>query len=209
MAPTVTSDLTSDPTGDATSSQNSGSERTSTGVIAVAKTEHIAPRERPTLAELFAAHVAFVWRVLASHGVHEADIEDSTQEVFLTAHRRMEQWDPERASARTWLYAIAIRFAANYRRLARVRYEQPADETEPPPHEADADAHLDRRRLLAKLDATLAAMSEDKRSVFVLFELEGLQMIEVAKVVGCPVQTAYARLYAARRLVVSALGRGT
>jgi RNA polymerase sigma-70 factor (ECF subfamily) len=43
----------------------------------------------------------------------------------------------------------------------------------------------------------------------VLFELEELSMAEVAVAVGCPLQTAYARLYAARSVVEAALRRAT
>jgi RNA polymerase sigma-70 factor (ECF subfamily) len=39
-----------------------------------------------------------------------------------------------------------------------------------------------------------------------MFEWEALSMAEVAELVGVPVQTAYARLYAARKQVQAALG---
>jgi RNA polymerase sigma-70 factor (ECF subfamily) len=51
------------------------------------------------------------------------------------------------------------------------------------------------------LDRALAALDDDKRAVFVLFELEQAPMQAVADAVGVPLQTAYARLYAARRLI--------
>jgi len=41
----------------------------------------------------------------------------------------------------------------------------------------------------------------------VLFDIEGVSMDEVAEIVGCPLQTAYSRLYAARRKVEAALAR--
>ena len=63
---------------------------------------------------------------------------------------------------------------------------------------------LRRRRALTALHAALDRLDEDKRAVFVLFEIEQLSMREVADAVGCPVQTAYARLYAARALVTQA-----
>ena len=44
--------------------------------------------------------------------------------------------------------------------------------------------------------------------VFVLFDIEGVPMDEVAQIVGCPLQTAYSRLYAARRKVEGAMARG-
>jgi RNA polymerase sigma-70 factor (ECF subfamily) len=43
--------------------------------------------------------------------------------------------------------------------------------------------------------------------VFVLYELEELPMIEVAEAVGCPLQTAYSRLHAARDAVEAAVVR--
>jgi RNA polymerase sigma-70 factor (ECF subfamily) len=41
----------------------------------------------------------------------------------------------------------------------------------------------------------------------VLYELEGLSMAEIAVSLECPLQTAYARLHAARRLVLAAFGQ--
>jgi len=43
--------------------------------------------------------------------------------------------------------------------------------------------------------------------VFVLFELEEVAMAEVAEIVGCPLQTAYSRLHAARAEVATATAR--
>jgi RNA polymerase sigma-70 factor (ECF subfamily) len=53
-------------------------------------------------------------------------------------------------------------------------------------------------RLLARLD-------DDQRAVFVLYEMEGLSMPEVAEALGCPQTTAYSRLYAARKVLRAAV----
>ena len=45
----------------------------------------------------------------------------------------------------------------------------------------------------------LNSMSEKKRNVFILFELEGLPGAEVAEMVGCPLDTMWTRLFHARR----------
>jgi len=161
--------------------------------------------ERPSPAELFERHVTFVWRVVAAHGVREADVPDVTQDVFIAAFRRLEDWDPERASATSWLYAIAVRVAANHRRKAHVRREAPG-EGPVTALEADPGAAIDRQRLLAELDDALSAMDAPKRDVFVLFEIAELTMHEVAVTVGCPLKTAYKRLYAARRTIAEKLG---
>ena len=68
-------------------------------------------------------------------------------------------------------------------------------------------ARGDQYRGLDRLDAALAALDEDKRAVFVLFEIEELSMQEVASAVDCPLQTAYARLYAGRKQIEAAFRR--
>ncbi len=63
------------------------------------------------------------------------------------------------------------------------------------------------REARATLDRILDGLDDDKRAVFVLFEIEELPMTEVAMAVGCPLQTAYSRLHAARREVEAAMHR--
>jgi RNA polymerase sigma-70 factor (ECF subfamily) len=188
---------------------------TSTGVtLALASSEAAArPGQlsgaaelaRPTTSELFERYVTFVWRVVAAHGVREADVPDVTQDVFLVAFRRWEDWDPRRSSATSWLYGIAARVAANHRRKAHLRREHASDvpqaSTAPDPGEA-----LDRQRLLSELSEALLAMDEGKRDVFVLFEIAELTMQDVAATVGCPLKTAYKRLYRARQEISEKLG---
>jgi RNA polymerase sigma-70 factor (ECF subfamily) len=63
------------------------------------------------------------------------------------------------------------------------------------------------RQARAKLDAILDKLDDSKRAVFVLYEIEELSMSDVAAAVGCPVQTAYSRLHAARTEVAAAIAR--
>jgi RNA polymerase sigma-70 factor, ECF subfamily len=160
---------------------------------------------RPSPSELFERYVTFVWRVVAAHGVRPADVADVTQDVFVVAFRKMDDWDPKRAAATSWLYAIATRVASNHRRKAHVRREHtgeaPKSSIAPDPGEA-----IDRQRLLGELEEALLAMDAPKRDAFVLFEVAELSMQEVAVTLGCPLKTAYKRLYAARREISEKVG---
>jgi len=160
---------------------------------------------RPTVAELFQQHASFIWRVVAGHGVAAADVPDVTQEVFLIAFRKLDEWDPARSSATSWLYAIAIRVAANHRRRAHLRHESPG-ELPQVAFSPDPGGTIDRTRLLAQLDAALAEMDPRRRDVFILYEIAEQSMHDVARAAGCPLKTAYKRLYAARREVAARLG---
>ncbi len=151
-----------------------------------------------TVDALWTAHAGFVWRTLRHFGVAPVDLEDQTQEVFLVAHRRLDQWS---GPPRPWLYGIARRCAAAYRRQGHRRHEHPF-ETLP---EGQAAQDFSERAELCFLNRVLQSLDEDKRAVFLLYEIEEMSMREVAESVQCPLQTAYTRLYAARRDIARAL----
>ncbi len=149
-------------------------------------------------------HAGFLWRALRHLGVRERDLEDVCQDVFLVAHRRYTDFRGD-SSLRTWLYGIAIRLASEHRRRAHVRREVPT--SEPPGTETPASGpdNVERSELRNLFNSILDELDDDKRAVFVLYEIEDLDMKEVSKVVGCPLQTAYSRLHAARQFVADAV----
>ena len=151
------------------------------------------------------AHASYVGRSLRYLGVPEADLEDAAQEVFVVVHRRLGSFEG-RSSLRTWLYGVCVRVASARRRRASVRHESvvpvPPDTATAPTQEQHVERGEARDRLLAVLDR----LDEDKRAVFVLYEIERQPMQEIATALGCPLQTAYYRLHAARKAVVEAFG---
>jgi RNA polymerase sigma-70 factor (ECF subfamily) len=154
---------------------------------------------RLTSRQVFHEHAAYVFRVLRYFGVREADLPDVCQEVFVTVHRKIDGFEG-RSSIRTWLYRICQRAASDHRRRAYVRREVATDFTAQEPDEVIASqaGQIEARSTLLR---ALSALDEDKRDVFVLYEIEGMTMREVCKVVDCPLQTAYSRLHAARDIV--------
>lgn len=155
---------------------------------------------------LFREHAPRVWRALRRLGVREADVEDVAQEVFVVVHRKLPEFEG-RSSLRTWIYGICVRTASDYRRRAHVRREQPTDRMPDERRSAPQLKELEREQARALLDDALATLDEAKRAVFVLYEIEELDMPQVAEALGCPLQTAYSRLYAARRRLKAEIGR--
>lgn len=155
----------------------------------------------PSFAEIFHEHARFVWRSLLGLGVRAADVDDACQEVLLVVHRRLSDFDGR--SVRSWLYAICLRVAADYRRSARVRSEIAVSEV---PDAALAAGQHDRAQsneLWTRLLEVLDELDAEKRGAFVLYEVEELTIREVAEALECPLQTAYSRLQAAREHVRS------
>ena len=134
--------------------------------------------------------------------VASADCHDLKQEIFVIVHRKLHEYDG-RASLRSWIYGICVRMTSTYRRSARIRREEAIGHPEIDSvlgiEAAVQDRHLDSRRAYAHAEALLGKLDDEKRRVFVLYEIEGLSMIEVAEAIGCPLQTAYSRLHAARK----------
>jgi RNA polymerase sigma-70 factor, ECF subfamily len=170
-----------------------------------------AAAPRLDFVEVFREHGAFVLRTVRRMGVPSCDVEDVAQNVFLVVHRHLGSYEG-RGSVKAWLFGIVRRAVADHRRARRRRPEVPT--LDPPVGSAPplGEADLDRARERALLDRALDSLSDDKREVFVLYELEQMPMAEVAAAVGCPLQTAYSRLYSARErvkeLVLSAARRG-
>jgi RNA polymerase sigma-70 factor, ECF subfamily len=162
--------------------------------------------------QLYAQHVDFVWRNLRRLGVPDAQVDDAVQEVFLVLHRRRTEFEG-RASLRTWLFRILLRVAADQRRSARRksplawwRGEAIDVETVPDPA-ASPHEETARREAAAALHRLLAGLDDDKRAVFVLAELEQMAMPEIAAALDVNLNTAYARLRAARRDFERAVAR--
>ena len=179
-------------------------------VRSLAGTLEVAPAATASAAldfsEIFRTYSPYAWRAVRRLGVAEADAGDACQEVFMVLHRKLAEIDGVR-SVRGYVYGVCVRVASDYRRSARVRREQVSDRVP----ECTVVAHQDRdvatRQAREHLEAVLASMDDAKRAVFVLYELEELSMAEIAEAVGCPLQTAYSRLHAARNEVRAAFTR--
>src|SRR5262249_15119491 len=100
----------------------------------------------------------------------------------------------------------AINVVLMHRRALRSRPSFAPGPTEAELDDEDLpDEQLMRRRRVAALYRLLDGMSEKKRTVYVLHELEGLTPAEIAKVVGAPVLTVRTRLFYARRALLAQL----
>ncbi len=153
---------------------------------------------------LYREHYPFVWRCLRRLGVH-GETEDAAQEVFVTAYRRLHTYEG-RSSMQAWLAGIARKIAFRSRRTDE-RRQRRHEALTPPPNPADLESWLRRKEAMAFLDAFLDGLDPDKRSVFVLCELEGLRGRQAAAALGVNQNTAYARLRAARSAFERACAR--
>ena len=139
------------------------------------------------------AHLNQVWRQLRAMGVHTHDLDDASQEVFLTAFRKLDAFDGD-AKLSTWLYAIAYRVGCNYRRRARRECVDELLEGEHASDQLDPEQSLAERRAAVMVQRFCDQLSSKLRDVFVLCLLEGQPARDVAELVGTSENTVYSRI---------------
>lgn len=154
-----------------------------------------ATDRRVAFEALFEAELPYVVRTLRRLGVAERDVEDLGHEVFITVYRRLDDYDTSRP-IRPWLFGISYRVAVGYSRLARHRFELVGGNARSDADAAGAVAPLEARELVMK---ALGKLSLEQRALFVMHDLDGLAVPDIANALEVPLNTAYSRLRAARR----------
>ena len=108
-----------------------------------------------------------------------ADAEDAVQETFLKVHRAAATYTGDAAFA-TWIYRILVNTCYDLlRKRKRRAAETPMDEIPESGDRAAGSVDDMKRMALRKM---LADLPEQRRSVFTLFEIEGLSHAEIARI---------------------------
>lgn len=169
-------------------------------------------QEVPPFAVIYEQHFDLVWSAARQLGIEPSALDDVVQEVFVVIHARLGSVQRVE-SLRSWVYGVARRVVSSYRRTQRTRiasgdrYAEVADWIEPLPRTPqDLTELAERQRLLLTI---LNELDPIKREVFVLSEIEGFTMPEIAEALEVPLNTAYSRLRLARQAFQQSLSRHT
>jgi RNA polymerase sigma-70 factor, ECF subfamily len=119
--------------------------------------------------------------------------EEVVQDVFARLWRHAGDYDPAKASVRTWLYAIARNRIVDARRRAAARPGLAHPEAEERVEELDRE--LEQAVLRWQVAAALARLSPEHRDVIRLSHWGGLSLREIAERKGIPLGTAKSRAY--------------
>ena len=152
------------------------------------------PRDKAQRFErIVSEHFAPMWRFLRRLGLDEADTDDAAQEVLLVVVAKLDAIHA--GSERPFLFSTAYRVAAGIRRGQR-RHLELDENASPivPDDDANPEELLELKRARALLDRLLAPMPIELRAVFVLYELEGMTMAEIAVALELAPGTVASRL---------------
>ncbi len=151
------------------------------------------------LQSMISEHFQSMWRFARRLGVPECDVDDVVQDVIWIAAKRLS--DIKLGSEKAFVMATTYRVASDARRSRARRNEVADDELlEMAGDIASPEALTDQLQARELLDRVLTAMPMDMRAVFVLFELDGFTMAEIAKSLDLSPGTVASRLRRAREL---------
>jgi RNA polymerase sigma factor (sigma-70 family) len=146
---------------------------------------------------LFQDHAGDLFAFLAYRLGDRSAAEDVLAEAFERALRARGRYDPSRASAKTWLYSIALNCLRDQRRRAAA--ESRAMERVLVGVAAGGDNWIARVEDREQLWRALGALSEEEREAIALRYGGDLTAPEMATVLGEKLTTVEGRIYRALR----------
>jgi len=136
------------------------------------------------------------------------DAEDAMQEAFLAVYLRIHEFQGQ-AKLSSWLYRVVTNKALDILRKRQRKTEtatealedlnEDAAELLPDPQAVLPEDWLMRQEINDLIAAGLATLSPRLRAAFVLFEMEGLSMEEVAAALNISPSAAKVRVHRARQ----------
>lgn len=155
----------------------------------------MAQGDRVALAELYDRYASLLLGVGVQRLGDRRDAEEVLHDVFLEAWRASGDYDEGRGSVRAWLVMRMHSRALDRRRSPAHRREVPLDEVQARRIAVDADASVQVER--ARVQAALATLPPEQRTVVELGFCSGLSSTEIAARERIPVGTVKSRTAAA------------
>jgi RNA polymerase sigma-70 factor (ECF subfamily) len=146
---------------------------------------------------LYEEHAQGLFGFLVYRTGNRALAEDVLADTFERALRGRRLFDRRRASAKTWLYAIALNILRDHGR--RRSAENRALERVPTPAPSDDPVSLGRIEQQDELERALASLSTEERETIALRFGADLTVPEIARLAKEPLTTVEGRLYRALR----------
>ena len=171
-----------------------------------APAERATSAEMPSFSDIFARDLGYVWTSLRRLGVPTRDLEDLSHDVFFRVYERLPDYDRERPF-RPWLFGFCFRVASDYRRRFANQREVLGAEVEPIDSAPSALDRLVLAEATSLAQRVLQSLELERRAVFVMHEVDGIPIPQVAEALGIPLNTAYSRLRLAREQFAETLRR--
>jgi RNA polymerase sigma-70 factor, ECF subfamily len=163
--------------------------------------------------ELVARHRDKVYARAYSMMRNEEEAIDLSQEAWVKGWQRLKQFQGESGFG-TWMTRIVINLCLDALRKQKRRHTESIEEMDEesggverqmPPVVTNPTERLEQGELRERIDAALAKLSNEHRTVLVLHEFQDLEYKEIAREMKCSIGTVMSRLFYARRKMAALL----
>lgn len=164
-------------------------------------------------AALLQTHTRKIYNLCYRFTGRPTEAEDLTQEVFIKIFQTLKTFDSSQGAFTTWLNRVARNHLVDhYRRTKKDRATSSIEDElggieEKPSPTAGPVAHLEARERKELLQRALEKLSPDLREAVVLRDLQDLDYVEVAQVLGVPEGTVKSRINRGRLELARVLKR--
>lgn len=166
----------------------------------------VAEEDRSAFAELFRRFAGRIKAFLLRWGMPGDQAEEVAQEVMVAIWRRADSFDPAKAAASTWIFAIARNRRIDLIRKTARREPDPEDplfERDPDPDGMVLLSLQERQRIIRE---AIQELPQDQQDVLRIAFFEGLSHGECAEALDVPLGTVKSRIRLAFRKLREALG---
>jgi RNA polymerase sigma-70 factor (ECF subfamily) len=163
-----------------------------------------APEPSASCLDTFDRELDYLYGTLQRLGASPGDVDDLLQEIFVALYRNWPSLDTTRP-IRPWLFGVAFRVVRMHRRRRAREAPQVLPDLEddaPSP-----EGWLQGQESLALLSAALELVPPARRSVVVKHDIEGLEVVDIARQLSITKFGVYARLYKGRKELARAVRR--
>ena len=130
--------------------------------------------------QIYRKHGDHMKSIAYNHLGNVSDAEDAVQETFLKVHRAATTYNGEAAFS-TWMYRVLVNTCYDAMRKRQRRVQESSIDDVITTERASSTVDEAKQMTLRKM---LADLPEQRRSVFVLFEIEGLSHAEIGTILG-------------------------
>ncbi|MCC6155645.1 MAG: sigma-70 family RNA polymerase sigma factor [Candidatus Hydrogenedentes bacterium] len=162
--------------------------------------------ERQAFDELVRRHQGRVYAVAYRITCNRDDALDVAQEALLKAYRKIESWQPV-SGFLPWLLRLTTNQAIDMVRWRKRRHTEPLETIDAAGNERTVEyaapggtgRDVRAQEIAARVQRALVVLSPAQRAVFAMRHYEGLQLADIAKVMGCSVGSVKVHLFRALR----------
>jgi RNA polymerase sigma-70 factor, ECF subfamily len=142
----------------------------------------------------YAYRIAF--RILA----HEEDTKDIVQEAFIRVWKSISGYN-EKIKFTTWLYSIVTNLCIDKLRKRKNHTEIFCEEVLNKMDLLNEEDHFEKKDLASIITCIAGELSPKQHAIFVLRDLEGTEMEEIAKITNLPASRVKSNLWHARKAI--------